>query len=89
MAAARLMATNLEVFVAALRYRLDFDLETPDAIILATVVADLQEQRQSGPHYFANRNRNDFDIPGIQNLLRSCDCTLVNRFREVVLLLDV
>jgi predicted nucleic acid-binding protein len=50
LAIARMIPSDSAVFDTALTYRVDFDLETPDAIVLATVVADLQKHRQSGPH---------------------------------------
>jgi predicted nucleic acid-binding protein len=62
---ARRIDTNLAVFREALDFQDRFDLEAQDAIILAAVVADLRTRAQAGPHYFANKNRQDFSVPGI------------------------
>jgi hypothetical protein len=89
LAIAQLIPIDSAVFDAALAYRFDFDLETPDAVVLAAVVTDLRVQVRPGPHYFANRNSKDFSIPGIQQLLRSFDCYLLDRFEEAAQLLDI
>jgi predicted nucleic acid-binding protein len=89
LAIAQLIPIDSAVFDAALAYRFDFDLETPDAVVLAAVATDLRVRVRPGPHYFANRNSKDFSIPGIQQLPRSLDCYLLDRFEEAAQLLDI
>ena len=52
--------------------------------MLATVIADLQTQQGTGRHLFANRNRSDFDDPGILADLGQLGCDLVWTFTDAV-----
>lgn len=82
MAAAKLIEIDLAAFQAAMGYRTDFALEIEDAVVLAVVIADLKRSPSATQHLFANRNRKDFDDPGITTDLRRFGCDVVWSFAE-------
>jgi predicted nucleic acid-binding protein len=86
---ARFIALDLASYRAAITYQTQYDLEIEDAIILATVIADLQTQQSTGRHLFANRNQSDFDDPGIVADLGNLGCDLVWTFADAVTLLGM
>jgi len=79
---ARRIETDLSIFREALNFQERFDLEVQDAIILAAAVADLRGGTVPGPHFFANRNRKDFELPQVEAELQALDCSIVFTFAE-------
>mgnify|MGYP003885334913 FL=1 len=77
-------AAVLPLDVEALRRAEDFErqygLGLPDAIVLATVVVDLE--RNPMPGCFVNRNTKDFDDPDIRKLLTDGGCRFAGSFSE-------
>lgn len=58
----------------------DIRLQFPDAVVLASVMARLEEE--AGPSLFLNRNSNDFDVSRIKLALRQLHCKLITRFDD-------
>lgn len=54
------------------------ELELPDAIVLASVLADAASR--PAPSLFLNRNKNDFDDPDVKARLMGVDCALILSF---------
>lgn len=57
-----------------------YDLQVPDALVLAAVLADPELGRASS--CFLNKNTKDFDDPRIKALLKSKNCTLLGNFES-------
>ncbi|MBI2766488.1 MAG: DUF4935 domain-containing protein [Chloroflexi bacterium] len=55
-------------------------LSGPDALILASVVTDLETRDPAEESCFVNRNSKDFDSPLINDLLATRRCRLLPRF---------
>jgi hypothetical protein len=79
---ARLIELNRATFADALNFRVRFEIEIEDAIVLAVVIADARRLPSPRRHVFANRNRKDFRNPGIVAELASAGCDLVWTFSE-------
>ena len=60
------------------RYIEDYELEPPDATVLASVMNDPQLGQERS--CFLNRNTEDFDQPSIVDLLRQRNCKLIGHF---------
>jgi len=89
LAAAKLIELDAASFQAAMGYRTQYALDMEDAVILAVVVADLKSSPGVGQHLFANRNRKDFDDPGITSDLKRLGCDVVWSFTEAATRLDI
>lgn len=77
-------ATVLPLDVTALlraeEFERQYGLALPDAVVLATVVVDLE--RDPMPGCFVNRNTKDFDDPDIRELLADGGCRFAGSFPE-------
>lgn len=89
LATARLIPPDLPTFRAATDYRDRYGLDIQDAIVLASVVADLKTLPLGGTHLLANRNKKDFNDPGIFAELRRLGCEIVWTFADAVRLLGM
>lgn len=58
----------------------DIRLQFPDAVVLASVMARLEED--AVPSLFLNRNSNDFDVSSVKLALRQLHCKLITRFDD-------
>lgn len=58
----------------------DLGLELPDAVMLASVLADATAR--PSPSIFLNRNTKDFGDPDIKDRLARVDCTLIWKFSD-------
>ncbi|WNG23105.1 type II toxin-antitoxin system VapC family toxin [Cystobacter fuscus] len=67
-----------EVIRAGLKYREDYGLSPPDALVLASVLRD--PALKQGPSCFMNRNTKDFDESSIKNELEKYGCKLKGSF---------
>jgi predicted nucleic acid-binding protein len=56
-------------------------LDHQDAVVYASIHHHIGISNHRGPHYFVCKDK-DFDIPQIQDELRSLRCELVTRFHE-------
>jgi hypothetical protein len=76
--AARIIAVDKPVLVEAERLRLQYDLELPDATMLAAVFADTSVNAATS--VFINKNSKDFADPAIQTDLQSRQCKFIGSF---------
>lgn len=86
---AKLIDLDVSSFKVATDYRTRFGIEIEDAIILSGVIADLKKKSNLGQHLFANRNRKDFDDPGITADLKRLGCDVVWSFAEAATRLGI
>jgi predicted nucleic acid-binding protein len=80
----RLIELNSTVFLRAIDYQDRFTLDIEDAIILSSVVTDLQSRRGLKRHLFATGNRNHFDKVEIRLELNRLDCDVTWTFADAV-----
>ncbi len=67
-----------EIIRTGLKYREDYGLSPPDALVLASVLRDPALGQE--PSCFMNRNTKDFDEPSIKNELEKYNCKLKGSF---------
>jgi predicted nucleic acid-binding protein len=84
----RSLALDHSSFRMARGFQTRLDLAIEDAIMLATILADLASS-QSDTHIFANRNRRHFDNPFIVDELKDFGCDLTWTFEEAAIRLGV
>jgi predicted nucleic acid-binding protein len=77
---ARMVVIDGSVLRAASELTTQLDLELPDALFLASVLGDADEQPL--PSIFINRNTKDFDDPDVKARLRRVACDLVGKFDD-------
>ena len=75
---AELIPIDGKIVAAAERDHATFDLDFPDAVMLASVLSHLDANPAAG--VFLNRNSNDFDDPAIVAELRRRDCKFFPSF---------
>ena len=80
---ADLIALTAEVFRAAKAAEAELSLTPQDAIVFASVVADL-ELAPAGEKCFVTANAHDFNKPAIRERLGRHGCKLVTRFTDAV-----
>lgn len=78
------IAFDAGVFSRTLEYEVQFGMPVQDAIVLASVVADLRRRRRREPKCFVSRNSKDFDDPAITANLESFGCRYVATFADAV-----
>ena len=66
-----------------MQYRSMHGLSEPDAIIYAAIVTYLATGHDDGPHYFVNKNSNDFGTRGIARELGQFGCRFESDFNFV------
>ncbi len=59
--------------------QVDYGLEPPDAVVLASIDAVLSEL-ETGPEVFVNKNSKDFATPLIEGRLEHWGCRLLTSF---------
>jgi predicted nucleic acid-binding protein len=79
-AAARVLPMTAEVVGDGWTLRNALALSSPDALVLASILADPELGR--GPSCFLNKNRKDFDEPTIVGMLREKNCRLMTSFAD-------
>jgi predicted nucleic acid-binding protein len=75
---ANILPLTTEVLSDAAKYKRDFGLFYPDALVLASVLRDAGSRQE--PSCFLNRNTKDFDDPSLSALLERFNCKLIGRF---------
>jgi predicted nucleic acid-binding protein len=75
--AAHLLALDGSTLREASKLTTDFELELPDAVMLASVLADAAAR--PAPSVFLNRNTKDFDAD-VKARLKQLDCDLIGSF---------
>lgn len=76
---AEIIPLEAKILVAAMRYQREHDLLPQDAVVYASVLADL-DQFAPTRSCFLNRNSKDFDDPDIVEELKRKNCKLLPRF---------
>lgn len=77
---ARIVPIDLSTLTSASALADELGLELPDALVLASVLADAGERR--APSVFLNRNTKDFSDPDIVVRLENVDCELIGTFDD-------
>lgn len=85
---AHLISLDSATFAQSREMQTLFNLPPTDAIVLASVLADLAQFPISGPHYFVNRNTRDFNVPDILAALHRQNCAFFSSFNDVALALS-
>lgn len=75
---ARMISIGGSELESATTLAVEFGLELPDAVMLASVLADAA--MKPSPSTFLNRNTRDFDDPDIKRRLKQVNCDLVGGF---------
>jgi predicted nucleic acid-binding protein len=75
---ARLVAIDGPILREAAKLTAEHKLALPDALMLASVLADAAGR--PSPSVFLNRNTNDFNDPDIRARLKQVDCALIGSF---------
>ena len=68
------------IYDGALDYRTKYGLSTQDAVVYASVIADLGRQDRSGRKLFVSRNSNDFETEDLTAELAALGCAYVASF---------
>ncbi|MEX0727234.1 MAG: PIN domain-containing protein [Planctomycetaceae bacterium] len=76
---AEILALSLRIMQEAARYRIAYEFAPQDSIVFASVVDHLKTAGGS-ESCFLNRNRLDFDIPGIKDLFDPLGCKMLFSF---------
>jgi hypothetical protein len=79
---ARMIAIDESVLRDAAGLVALYDLELPDAVMLASVLADAIAWQS--PSVFLNRNTRDFDDPDIKHGLEQVGCDLILSFDDAL-----
>lgn len=78
---AEVIALDGAVLHSAAGIQVEFGMSGQDAIVLASVLAHLN-QRKSGESCFVNRNSKDFDDPDIRERLEARNCRFFAKFQD-------
>lgn len=73
---------NRDVIRSAFRLGREFDLDPPDAFVLASVLAHVESEPATAA--FVTKNTKDFDDPELRELLEQRECKLLNSFGEAL-----
>ena len=73
--------TDVDAFRLAVQNRARYGLESLDAIILTTVMADLRSRTDAEAKSFISRNWRDFEDPDILDELKQHGCVFFDSFK--------
>jgi hypothetical protein len=79
-----LLQVDATVITRATSYSQTYDLQLQDAIILASIMLDLERTRPSGDALFVSQNVKDFENPAIQDALHRINCKYLADFTNAV-----
>ncbi|MGH2587219.1 MAG: hypothetical protein ACRDJE_20075 [Dehalococcoidia bacterium] len=79
-----LLQLDAIVLTRASSYRAAYDLRLQDAIILASIILDLERVRTPGDALFISQNVKDFENPSIQDVLQRVHCKYLADFTNAV-----
>jgi hypothetical protein len=82
LATCRIAPLTKDVLVESHKHVAALGLQLPDAVVLASVLADLSASPAKS--IFVNKNVKDFDNPTIRALLQAGDCDIVNSFTGAI-----
>jgi predicted nucleic acid-binding protein len=83
-----LLQLDATVLSRAASYRDAYKLRPPDAIILASVILDLERAESPEGALFISQNVKDFEDPSIQEALDRLDCKYLADFTNAVRLIE-
>ncbi len=81
---ARMIPLTSDVLAASLTYQTQFPLSPQDAIVLASITADLESVEPGLEKLFVTQNTSDFLNPDILELMSAYGCKLLFRFDNAV-----
>ena len=81
---ARMIPLTNEVLAVSLTYQTQFHLSPQDAIVLASIMADLESVEHGLEKLFVTQNKSDFFDPDILQLMSAQGCKLLFRFDNAV-----
>jgi predicted nucleic acid-binding protein len=82
--ACELLPLDASVLARAASYRAAHGLQLPDAIILASVVLDLERLHTQGESLFISQNVKDFEDPSIREALERLHCAYLADFTNAL-----
>ena len=80
--AAQVVEMTAALFADTRRLKSQFGLSSQDAMVLASVVADLGAKPKEVPKCFISRNSKDFDDPSLVGMLESANCHYIRKFTD-------
>jgi hypothetical protein len=81
---ARMIPLTNDVLAVSLTYQTQFHLSPQDAIVLASIMADLESVEQGLEKLFVTQNKSDFFDPDILELMSAYGCKVLFRFDNAV-----
>jgi hypothetical protein len=79
-----LLQLDATVVARAASYKAEHNLRLPDAIILASVIIDLERKQAPDGGLFISQNAKDFETPSIQDALQRVGCKYLADFSNAV-----
>lgn len=79
-----LLPLDGDVLVRAASYKDEHKLRLPDAIILASIILDLEREQPPGDAPFVSQNVSDFEAPSIQDALQRVRCKYLADFTNAL-----
>ncbi len=87
LAVGRVLPMDSTAFDRALKYRSRYDLSVQDAIVYASVIADLERQPWDQARCFVSKNWKDFGDPDIVAELQSFRCAYAEAFASALVVI--
>lgn len=81
---ARVIPLTSDVLTLSLTYQIRFGLSPQDAIVLASIMADLESVEHGLEKLFVTQNKSDFFDPDILKLMSAHGCKVLFRFDNAV-----
>jgi len=88
LSAATCISLDADIALRARETRIRFGVEDPDALILSSILSDLERRPRDERKWFASRDRGDFSSPAIRDELRRHNCGFVHAFADAVRLVE-
>jgi hypothetical protein len=79
-----LLQLDATVLTRATSYKAAFNLRLQDAVILASVILDLEREQTPGDALFISQNVKDFENPSVQDTLQRTRCKYLADFTNAV-----
>ncbi len=79
-----LLQLDAGVLARAVSYKTAYDLQLQDAIILASVILDLERAQRPDDALFISQNVKDFGVPAIYHALERLRCKYLSDFTNAV-----
>ena len=79
---ANLIPLSADVLGGSQKLQAEFGLKPLDALIVASVLADLSKHQQARPKVFVSRDRKMFYDPQVRELLSNQSCKIITKFTD-------